>query len=93
MNRTACSVGGDKYADCSKTGGGIYYNKCTNYNSVSIELCAYTKGYPSDKRVKACKELVKYIRKYCPNAKTIILHWDVNRKNCLAPMAGKNNVN
>lgn len=92
MNRTAWAVGGAKYADCSKTGGGTYYNKCTNYNSVSIELCAYTKGYPSDKQVKACKELVKYIRKYCPNAKTIIRHWDVNGKSCPAPMAGKDNA-
>lgn len=93
LNRTAWAVGGAKYADCSKTGGGTYYNKCTNANSVSIELCAYTKGYPSDKQVNACKELVKYIRKYCPNAKTIIRHFDVNGKSCPGPMAGKDNAN
>lgn len=91
MNRTAWSVGGDQRS--GKVGEATYYGKCTNNNSVSIELCAYTKGYPSDKQVKACKELVKYIRKYCPNAKTIIRHWDVNGKNCPAPMAGKDNAN
>ena len=36
MNRTAWAVGGAKYADCKATGGGKYYSKCTNYNSVSI---------------------------------------------------------
>lgn len=91
MNRTAWSVGGDQRS--GRLGEATYYGKCTNYNSVSIELCSYTKGYPSDKQVKACKELVKYIRKYCPNAKTIIRHWDVNGKNCPAPMAGKDNAN
>lgn len=93
LNRTAWSVGGAKYEDCSKNGGGTYYHKCTNFNSVSIELCNYTTGYPSDKQIKSCKRLVKYIRKYCPNAKTIIRHWDVNGKNCPAPMSGKNNFN
>ena len=93
MNRTAWSVGGSKYADCSKTGGGTYYYKCTNFNSVSIELCDYTKGYPSKKQVKACKKLVKYIRRYCPNAKEIIRHFDVNGKSCPGPMAGKGNAN
>ena len=91
MNRAAWSVGGAKYTDCSKTGGGTYYNKCTNYDSVSIELCNYTKGYPSKKQVTACKKLVKYIRKHCPNAKEIIRHWDVNGKKCPATMASKNN--
>lgn len=91
MNRTAWSVGGDQRSGA--LGEAKYYGQCTNYNSVSIELCDYTKGYPSDKQVKACKQLVRYIRKYCPNAKTIIRHWDVNGKKCPAPMAGKDNSN
>lgn len=92
MNRTAWAVGGAKYTNCLETGGGTYYSKCTNYNSVSIELCSYTKGYPTDKQVQACKDLIKYIKKYCPNAKTIIRHFDVNGKCCPAPMASKNNA-
>ena len=49
--------------------------------------------YKRQKQVKSCKRLVKYIKKYCPNAKTIIRHWDANGKNCPAPMSGKNNFN
>ena len=90
MNRTAWAVGGDQRS--GKSGEAQYYGKCTNYNSVSIELCSYTKGYPTDKQVKATKKLVKYIRKYCPNAKTIIRHWDVNGKECPGPMVGKDNA-
>lgn len=33
---------------------------------------------------QAVKKLVKYIQKYCPNAKTIIRHFDVTGKQCLA---------
>lgn len=87
MNRTAWAVGG-KYS--LNNGAGSYYGKCTNYNSVSIELCDCVNGY-SVKQAKATKKLIKYIRKYCPNAKTIIRHWDVNGKQCPLPMVGKNN--
>lgn len=85
MNRTAWAVGGSKYAN---TNGGSYYGKCTNANSVSIELCDCTKNY-TEKQAEATKELIKYIQKYCPNAKTIIRHWDVNGKECPRPMIGK----
>lgn len=88
MNRTAWSVGGAKY---SGTEGGTYHGKCTNYNSVSIELCDIVDKEPSEKMIKSVKWLIKYIQKYCPNAKTIIRHWDVNGKNCPASMAGKDN--
>ncbi len=88
MNRVAWSVGG--YVT-NKNGAGTYYNKCTNQNSVSIELCSATKGY-TDKQAEALKWLItQYIQKRCPNAKTIIRHWDVNGKSCPAPMAGKDN--
>lgn len=82
MWQTAWSVGGKKYSDCKKTGGGKYYRKCTNSNSVSIELCAIADKDASPEQIKACKELVAYIRKYCKNAKTIIRHFDVNGKHC-----------
>lgn len=84
MWQTAWSVGGTKYTDTPTTGGGKYYKKCTNANSVSVELCdIYRKhSYPSAAQVQALKELVAYIRKYCPNAKTIIRHFDVTGKYC-----------
>ncbi len=87
MNRVAWSVGG--YIS-QKNGAGSYYQKCTNSNSVSIELCSATEGF-TKKQAAAVKWLVQYIQKRCPNAKTIIRHWDVNGKACPAPMAGKDN--
>ena len=36
---TAYSVGGKKYPFCGKTGGGKFYGKCTNENSLNVELC------------------------------------------------------
>lgn len=87
MNRTAWSVGG-KYS--LSNGAGKYYGKCTNTNSVSIELCDCCDNV-NGIQMSACRELVLHIQKKCPNAKTIIRHWDVNGKNCPAPMSGKNN--
>lgn len=88
IKRTAWSVGGF-YTKAN--GAGTYYNKCTNSNSVSIELCDIVNKYPSEKQTLATKKLVAYIQKHCPNAKTIIRHWDVNGKSCPARMAGKSN--
>ena len=64
INRIAWAVGGSKYAN---TKGGSYYGKCTNSNSVSIELCDNAKKDPSETQIAAVKRLIKYIRKYCPN--------------------------
>ena len=84
MNRTAWSVGGHfPY----QKGGGSYYKKCTNSNSVSIELCAIAKELPTKIQTEATKWLIhNYIMKYCPNAKVIIRHFDVNNKECPATM-------
>lgn len=82
LDHVAYSVGGKKYADCSKTGGGRYYGKCTNTNSVSIELCGIAKQDATAEQIQAVKDTVKYIRKHCKNAKTIIRHFDVNGKKC-----------
>ena len=38
-NYVAYAVGGGKYSDCAKTGGGTMYKKITNTNSISIEMC------------------------------------------------------
>ena len=35
----AWAVGGNKYDDTTKTGGGKFYGKCNNNNSLSIEIC------------------------------------------------------
>lgn len=87
INRAAYAVGG-KYS--LSGGAGAYYGKCTNANSVSIELCDCCKN-TNWEQMKAARRLVKCIRKKCPNAKTIIRHWDVNGKSCPLPMIGKDN--
>ena len=89
MNLVAWSVGG---LYTLNNGAGKYYKKCTNSNSVSIELCDVATKYPSAEQIKAVRKLVKHIQKYCPNACTIIRHWDVNGKSCPARMVGKNNA-
>ena len=89
LSRAAYAVGG---FFTQKNGAGTYYRKCTNTNSVSIELCDIVDKYPSEAQVKATRELVKFIQGKCPNAKTIIRHWDVNGKTCPAIMAGQGNA-
>ncbi len=89
MKCTAWSVGG---YFTQANGAGEYYKRCLNSNSISIELCDCATKDPSDKMIKSVKKLVKYIQKYCPNAKTVIRHWDVNGKQCPMRMAGANNA-
>lgn len=87
INHAAWAVGG-KYS--TTAGAGSYYGKCTNANSISIELCDCCKK-ASWNQMKATRQLVQYIQKKCPNATTIIRHWDVNGKECPGPMTGNNN--
>lgn len=87
LNRSAWAVG-NVYS--INNGAGKYYKKCTNYNSVSIELCDFNKNY-SKEQAKAVKKCIKYIRRYCPYACTVIRHWDVNGKDCPHGMTGKDN--
>lgn len=87
MNRTAWAVG-NVYS--LTKGAGAYYNKCTNSNSVSIELCDCCID-TNWKQKLATRQLVKYIQKKCSNAKIIIRHWDVNGKSCPLPMVGTDN--
>lgn len=88
LNRIAWSVGG---FFTQEDGAGKYYKKCLNANSVSIEMCDCASRDPSTKMITAIRDLVKYIQSQCPNAKTIIRHWDVNGKSCPARMAGTTN--
>ncbi|MCH5265816.1 MAG: N-acetylmuramoyl-L-alanine amidase [Lachnospiraceae bacterium] len=87
MKYTAWAVGG---LYTKSAGAASYYEKCTNANSVSIELCDCLKevGW---KQMLAVRGLVKHIQKQCPGAQTIVRHWDVNGKSCPAPMTGTDN--
>lgn len=87
-NYVAWSVGGSKYSDCDKTGGGKYYGKCTNSNSISIELCDDVKNgvvYPSAKTIQNAIELTKMLmNKYNIPQANVIRHFDVTGKKCPA---------
>ena len=87
IERISWSIGG-LYS--TSNGAGSYYKKCTNANSVSIELCNCVNG-TNWKQMLATRNLVLHIQKKCPNAKSIIRHWDVNGKGCPASMTGTGN--
>lgn len=86
----AWAVGGAKWADCPQTGGGKWYNKCTNNNSISIELCDTVRdgkyGF-TEKTLQNAADLVKLLmKKYNVPIENVIRHFDVNGKHCPAPM-------
>ena len=88
-NCIAWSVGGNKYPSCSKTGGGKWHGKCTNHNSISIELCDTKKNGVSDfteatqkNAAKLCQMLMK---KYNVPIENVIRHFDVVGKICPKP--------
>lgn len=82
MTYTAWSVGD------SSNGRGAYYGKCTNANSVSIELCGIAGSEITDSQLKALKKLIRYYGKKCPNINNIIRHYDVTTKRCPDPYCG-----
>lgn len=85
----AWSVGGKKYSDCNKTGGGKFYGQCTNANSISIELCDEIKNGKSDfssATIENAIELTKSLMKqYNVDISRVIRHFDVNGKPCPLP--------
>lgn len=85
----AWAVGGTKYPSCSQTGGGKFYGKCTNRNSISVELCDTKRdgkyGF-TEKTMANTAELCRLLmKKYNIPAENIIRHFDVTGKNCPAP--------
>ena len=85
-NYIAYSVGGKKYSDCNKTGGGKFYGQCTNANSISIEMCDEVKNGISDFSVATIEntiELIKVLMKeYNVDINHVIRHFDVTGKPC-----------
>lgn len=85
----AWSVGGSKYSNCNKTGGGKLYGQCTNYNSISIELCDEVKNGKSDFSVATIENAVELtkllIKKYNVDISRVIRHFDVTGKPCPLP--------
>lgn len=87
-NFVAWSVGGGKYGDCAKTGGGKYYGICNNTNSISIELCDdYRNGVvkATQATIDNAVELTRFLMvKYGIPEENVIRHFDVNGKHCPA---------
>lgn len=85
----AYSVGGKKYSDCNKTGGGKFYGQCTNANSLSIELCDEVKNGVSDFTSATIDNAVELIREkmkqYNVDINHVIRHFDVTGKPCPKP--------
>ena len=81
--------------------GGAFYQKCTNANSIGIELCVKKKNTESlgdwdtdwffeDKTVNAAIELIKKLMKELDiDAEHVIRHYDVNGKICPNPWCDK----
>lgn len=84
----AYSVGGSKYTDCAKTGGGKLYKIATNENTLNIEMCDTVK----DGTVKAQEATIvntillvrKKMKEYNIDIDHVIRHFDVNGKHCPA---------
>ena len=90
-NRYTYAVGGGLQGN---PGGGKFYGKCKNYNSISIEICSSSTNknilYPNtknwyftDKAISNAVELAKYLMKeYNIPKDHLIRHYDVNQKLC-----------
>lgn len=88
LKKVAWAVGG-LYSQSN--GAGSYYKKCTNANSLSIEMCNCVGGVPSDVYKDVVTLTKYYMKKYGIDADHVIRHWDVNGKDCPDPWKGKNN--
>lgn len=69
-------------------GAAKYWGTLNNYNTISIEMCDCASRDPSKKMIKTMKKLIKYIRKYCPNATKVVRHFDICGKQCPGRMSG-----
>ena len=63
-----------------------YYGKCTNRNSIGIEICTHNNGSVwtfTETAVNAAVELTKYLMaKFSVPADRVIRHWDITGKSC-----------
>ena len=66
--------------------GGTFYGKCTNKNSIGIELCTKKSGSGwtfSELTLDSAAKLTSYLmQKYGVPAENVIRHFDVTGKNC-----------
>ena len=89
-NYTAWHCGGSRYSNYKTTGGAKFYKKCTNTNSLGIELCDTKKdgsyGF-TDKTINNAVELIKdKMEQYNIPIDRVIRHFDVTGKVCPQPL-------
>ena len=82
----AWSVGGSKYANADKTGGGTMYGIITNTNSISIEMCDTIRNgvYQASEAtlVNAAALGRTLMEKYGIPIENVYRHFDVTGKHC-----------
>lgn len=96
-NRYCWAVGGSKYSSMTTSEGGRFYGKCTNVNSISVEMCSNktnkkslgandTDWYLTEKTVNNAAELVKQLMaEYGVPIDNVIMHHHVTGKVCPNP--------
>jgi len=74
--------------DLQGSGGHTFHKKCTNTNSIGVEICMLTKNAVIWKdSIKNAAKLVRHLMaKYHIGADHVIRHYDVTGKQCPAPM-------
>lgn len=84
----AWAVGGKKWSDCDKTGGGKLYGVVTNANSISIEMCDVARDgrlMASEATLANAAELGRMLMKrYNIPIDHVVRHFDVTGKYCPA---------
>ena len=84
--KVAWSVGGSKYANAGKTGGGTMYGVISNTNSISIEMCDTIKNgvyQASEATLSNAAELGRALMaKYNIPIGNVYRHFDVTGKHC-----------
>lgn len=86
--RTAWSVGGKKWSDCARTGGGTLYGIVKNANSLSIEMCCTTRNgrlIATEATLANAAALGrKLMALYGIPIARVVRHFDVTGKHCPA---------
>lgn len=84
--KVAWSVGGSKYANADKTGGGTMYGVITNTNSISIEMCDTIRNgvYQASEATLANAAALgrALMEKYDIPIENVYRHFDVTGKRC-----------
>lgn len=84
--KVAWSVGGSKYANADKTGGGTMYGVITNTNSLSIEMCDTIRNgvYQASEATLANAAALgrALMEKYNIPIENVYRHFDVTGKHC-----------